>query len=65
MSPVYISQKRKGKLERELILKHVLTARNSYWGHNEDVEKAEGAAVVPTEKVSTLKKPPVHLSHLI
>ena len=58
MSPVYISQKRKGKLERELILKHVLTARNSYWGHNEDVEKADGAAVVPTEKASTPKKPP-------
>lgn len=34
--PVYVSQKRKSKLERELILKHVLTGRNSYWGRHED-----------------------------
>ena len=31
-------------MERELILKHVLATRNSYWGHNEDVEKAGGSS---------------------
>ena len=34
--PVYVSQKRKSKLERELILNHVLTGRNSYCGRHED-----------------------------
>jgi len=59
-SPVYISQKRKSKLERELILKHVLTGRNSYWGHNEDPEEVDGGMkpVAPAGKAAAAEGTP-------
>ena len=53
-SPVYVREKRKSKLERELILKHVLTGRNSYWGCHEDSDDDEldifAAATTTTPK---------------